>query len=71
MNHKRKRPRIKGTGKSPDSMGTTPAHHNILFHSRPRRRRDKLRCIKLMQGQIHPDAMAWELGNHKPHTYYW
>ena len=71
MNYKRKRSRTKGTGKGPENMNTTPSHHNIFFHSRPRRRRDKHRCLAVMQGKTDPDGMAWELGNHKPHVYYW
>jgi hypothetical protein len=71
MNHKRKRPRSKSYGNPVVDRESTPAHHNISFHSRPRRRRDKARCVLLMQGKEHPDAMTWELGNHKPHVYYW
>jgi len=76
MNYKRKRSRIKSdtvpqscTGGS--RVGYAPSHWNILFHHRPRRRRDKARCMQLMQGKVHPDALIWDLGNRKPHVYYW
>lgn len=70
MNHKRKRPRSKSSG-NPVGWLNTPAHHNISFHSRPRRHRDKARCLQVLYGKTDPDGMIWELGNHKPHIYYW
>ncbi len=75
MNHKRKRARIKsdtvpqrwGGG---TRAGHAPSHWNILFHHRPRRRHDKHSCVRIMHGED-PDGISWELGNRKPHVYYW
>ncbi len=69
MNYKRKKPRIKSrsTGAFPNG---TPSHWNILFHSRPRRRRTAMTAVKLLHG-ADPDVLIWDLGNHKPHKYYW
>jgi hypothetical protein len=50
-------------------MGTYPRWWDILFHNRPRRRRDSANVIAIMKG-ADPDDMAFEL-NHKPHSYYW
>lgn len=69
MNHKRKRPRTKSRSVGAFPSGT-PAHWNILFHSRPRRRRDARTIRKLLSG-ADPDALLWETGNRKPHIYYW
>ncbi len=68
MNHKRKRPRTKSI--SPSPYPTVPSRHNIVFHTRPRRRKDAATETAVMHGED-PDAMAWSLGNHKPHVYYW
>jgi hypothetical protein len=74
MNYKRHKPRIKGTSKKNLSKGSrtgeAPGYWNILFHTRPKRRRDKLTCTKVINGND-PDNLIWELGNRKPHTYYW
>jgi hypothetical protein len=69
MNHKRKKPRTKSrsTGAFPNG---TPSHWNILFHSRPRRRRTAMTAVRLLHG-ADPDVLIWDLGNHKPHKYYW
>jgi hypothetical protein len=69
MHHKRDKPRTKSRsiGAFPDG---TPAAWNILFHSRPRRRRDRARLSELRRGGD-PDSLVWELGNRRPHIYYW
>lgn len=66
MNHKRTRPRTKGLGCGREA----PAHWNILFHSRPRRRSNRANCHKILLG-FEPDSLDWPLGNRKPHQYYW
>lgn len=38
--------------------------------NRPRRRIHRYFCHKVMLGHD-PDAIAWPLGNHRPHCYYW
>lgn len=75
MNHKRKKSRshsrntvqccIKGSRKGEP----TPPYWDMLYHHRPRRRRDKLKCIHVKQG-VDSDEMVWDLGNRKPHEYY-
>ena len=74
MNHKRKKPRIKSTSQGnlcgSSRRGEAPSHWNILFHHRPKRRRDKLNCAKILKGHD-SDAVIWDLGNRKPHVYYW
>ena len=69
MHHKRKKPRTKSRN-TLNFIKEAPAYWNILNHSRPRRRRDAERLAKLMRG-ADPDDLVWDLGNHKPHVYYW
>ena len=69
MNHKRKRPRTKSESRGVPPNGS-PAAHNIVFHTRPRRRKDAATESAILHGED-PDSMEWSLGNHKPHTYYW
>jgi hypothetical protein len=47
-----------------------PRYHDIVYHNRPRRRHDKATLIKILHG-ADADNLTWELGNHKPHKYYW
>jgi hypothetical protein len=46
-----------------------PRWHDIIFHTRPRRRRTKACEIMVMKG-YDLDAILWPLEK-KPHTYYW
>lgn len=69
MHHKRKKPRTKSRSVGAFPCGT-PSHWNILFHNRPRRRREHARLIEVLRGHD-PDALIWDLGNCKPHKYYW
>ena len=69
MNYKRKKPRIHTHQPAQFPCGT-PSYWNILFHTRPRRRREKKNCHQVLHG-ADADSMAWDLGNHKPHKYYW
>lgn len=41
-----------------------------LFMTRPRRRANNALC-RLVLGGSDPDGLAFPLGNHKPHKYYW
>jgi hypothetical protein len=74
MHHKRKRPRTKGLGQGSLCGGKngseSPSHWDILHHSRPRRRRDRENCRKVESG-CDADTLVWDLGNRKPHIYYW
>lgn len=69
MNHKRKKPRTKSRSKGA-FLKEAPAHWNIVYHSRPRRRRDRVRLVYVLHGSD-PDLMLWELGNSRPHRYFW
>lgn len=69
MNYKRTKPRTRVHHKAPFPNGI-PSYWNILFHSRPRRRRDKDTCHRVLQG-ADADDLVWDLGNHKPHEYFW
>jgi hypothetical protein len=73
MNYKRKKPRTKSTSQRQlcggSRKGEAPSHWNIIFHSRPKRRRTQAACLKVVKG-IDPDGIIWELGNRKPHVYY-
>ena len=74
MNYKRTKPRTKsrsGRWVCGSRAGEAPAHWNILYHSRPRRRDDKYICRKILKDELHPDDAIWSLGNRKPHQYYW
>jgi hypothetical protein len=46
-----------------------PKWHDILFHNRPRRRREAGLLRRVIQG-YDPDAIAWPVSR-KPHAYYW
>lgn len=46
-----------------------PRWHDILFHSRPHRRRTKA-LERLLAKGVDPDAANWPL-RRKPHKYYW
>jgi len=69
MHHKRKRPRTRGRGRARFPNGA-PAQWNILHHARPRRRRDDRRLRALLRG-ADAEAVVWDLGNRRPHIYYW
>lgn len=51
-------------------MSSYPKWHDIVFHTRPKRRAGRALEKKVLQG-CDPDDMAWPLGNRKPHKYYW
>jgi hypothetical protein len=80
-NYKRKRSRIHmGIGSSNDLKRKfsledwrwwqgIPSSHNILFHTRPRRREER-RLERLVLRGEDADNMTWPLYK-KPHEYYW
>ncbi len=49
----------------------TPGWWTRLYMNRPKRRRDSQMLHSIRTDQIDPDSVAWGLGNHKPHEYYW
>lgn len=66
-NFKRRRPRT--LAHTPARWLGTPSRHNIVFHSRPRRRLDSKLARSIRSG-IDPDATLWPLSK-RPHKYYW
>jgi hypothetical protein len=46
-----------------------PRSWDIVFHTRPRRRRTRVAEIRVMKG-YDPDDVLWPLEK-KPHIYYW
>jgi hypothetical protein len=48
---------------------TTPSSHNILFHSRPRRREEKHCEHQILRG-TDPEDILWPTSK-RPHKYYW
>lgn len=51
-------------------MQTYPKYWDVEFHTRPKRRKTRRCEIAVLKG-ADPDNLAWPLGNHKPHNYYW
>ncbi len=75
MNHKRTRSRTRPKHHKPkwtcsSHIGEAPSWWNILFMTRPARRNNKKACHDIKAGKD-PDGMTFELGNRKPHEYYW
>lgn len=80
-NFKRKRARInQGAGSVNDIKRkftnsdwrwwqNTPSSHNIMFHTRPRRRQERELEMRVLKGED-PENIAWPLDK-KPHNYYW
>ena len=73
--YKRGRARIRGgkRGSKPTSnwLNSWPAWHDIVFHTRPRRRKEASVETEVAKGRVDPDEAVWPLGNSKPHKYYW
>ena len=72
---KRRRPRTSAAKRGSRPRGywlaSWPAYHDILFHNRPRRRKESRLLLKVRLDLVDPDDVAWPLGNNKPHVYYW
>jgi len=69
-NYKRKRCRKNATGNRPDNMSSWPKWWDLTFHTRPKRAANRRLERAVVKGKD-PDNIAWPLGNHKPHKYYW
>ena len=69
MHYKRRKPRCKSTRHGIFPHGS-PSHWDILFHTRPRRRRDKSGERNILKGKDSKTCL-WDTANHKPHKYYW
>jgi hypothetical protein len=50
-------------------MSHWPRYWDIVFHTRPHRRRTRECVVLVMQGRD-PDNIAWPVAK-KPHIYYW
>lgn len=74
MHHKRKRPRTQSDSTSHwhkgSRRGEAPSWWNILFAHRARRRRT-LKTVRAIFHGADVEAAIWDLGNRKPHHYYW
>lgn len=75
-NFKRRRPRTNVRGRHHDARSAPPSYNwmahwprwwDIVFHTRPRRRRTRVAEIKVMQG-LDPDAILWPVEK-RPHVY--
>lgn len=69
MHYRRKKARTQSHSVGAFPNGT-PSHWNILFHTRPRRRREAKGLWRIRRGHD-PDAIIWDLGNCRPKKYYW
>jgi hypothetical protein len=79
-NYKRKRPRTSHThsalnrreAEKPDYrwLGNWPRWHDVIFHTRPRRRAESRTIQAVLSGQVDADAALWPHSK-KPHVYYW
>ena len=65
-----RRYKANGTRLSACWSSSTPGWWVTLFMTRPKRRLEKKLCHRVMAGDD-PEGIAWPLGNHKPHEYYW
>lgn len=69
-NYKRKRPRTGPTHHGVTRMWQNPRWHDIVFHSRPRRRRDREVTNAVQRGYLDADAATWAVEK-RPQIYYW
>lgn len=83
--YKRKRPRTTGGQKQYDKwkakkfkgvgryywwMGNWPRWWDIVFHTRPNRRRASVVTRNVLLGKVDVDDASWPVSK-KPHIYYW
>lgn len=68
MNFRRKKPRIKARS-NVTSMSSWPAWFDIVFHIRPRRRKDRRIEHAVMRG-ADADEVNWSVSK-QPQKYYW
>jgi len=72
--HRRKRARINtpGSGRSGGEwIDHWPAWFDLVYHTRPRRRRETALLKAVLDGTADPDNVAWPLGSSRPLEYYW
>lgn len=71
--YKRHRPRSKAFGYRISRgywLSHWPRHHDITYHTRPRRRAEAAVAAAIVRKGVDPDAAIWPLEK-KPHKYYW
>lgn len=47
-----------------------PKWHDVLYHNRPRRRKEAELLRAVLKGAVHHDEALWPLSR-RPHCYYW
>ncbi len=52
-------------------LGTSPRWHDILFHTRPKRREIRRLERAVMMDWVDNEDLAWPLGSRRPMKYYW
>jgi len=71
MNHKRKKARVNTYNRTDETFPNgSPSWWHIVYNVRPKRRRDNKLVKRVLDGEDF-DGIPFELGNHKPHEYYW
>jgi hypothetical protein len=68
-NFKRKKPRTRVRAKI-RSMSSWPKWWDVIFHTRPTRRKNDQVMRNIIQG-FDPDNAVFRDHPHKPHQYYW
>jgi hypothetical protein len=70
MAYREWRSRVCWPDSGPNPMRNWPRWHDVLHHTRPRRRRDRATANAIFHGKIDPENATWELSK-KPHVWYW
>jgi hypothetical protein len=52
-------------------VGPTPSWWATMFMNQPKRHRDAWLLDAVRAGKVDADDATYELGNHRPHVYYW
>lgn len=72
MAHYRRRyPRARARGDRSRHNWSWPRWHDLIFHTRPRRRAEHAELVRVLHDEVDADEALFPLGNHKPHKYYW
>lgn len=52
-------------------LSSWPAWWDVINHRRPQRRVTDVLLRAALRDAVDVEDVAWPLGNHKPHRYYW
>lgn len=52
-------------------MSNWPKWHDVLFHTRPKRHRERLLAHLVLRDLVDPEEALWEISWVRPHKYYW